>query len=126
MTRAVLAFLLLVGASPVIAQGALTVTSVSPSDGAVGIPLAQIIRISFSDELDLTTVTSDTVFLTDSLGNVVQSQFSFSTTQVDLRRLSSTDLLLPDETYTVHVTTGVTDVLGNTLKSEFTSTFTTR
>jgi hypothetical protein len=87
--------------------------------------LTRFVRILFSHQVQVGTVTNDTFFLTDSQGAQVPSSVIVDKAllNADLRPLN---LLLPDETYTVHVIMGVTDILGNPIAAPFTSTFTTR
>ena len=81
--------------------------------------------IKFSADLDPDTVTSDTVFLTDSSNNKVAFGDLYTQFTSVYINLSNSVLLDPGVTYTVNVTTGVTDVGGHALASDYASSFTT-
>jgi hypothetical protein len=94
-----------------------TVVSISPANGSDNILPTSDITVKFSEPIDPTTVTSQTFFVSSAS----------ATTHCDgsLARCTPDSRLGLGETYTVTITTGVTDLLGNHLASEFTSTFVT-
>ena len=101
-----------------------TVTEVSPVDAAAGVNPSTSVVVTFSERVDPATVTTGSVRLLDGLLDEVPATVTLSP-----NRLSAT--LIPDaplgllSTYTVDVTTLVTDLVGNNLSAPFTSTFTT-
>ena len=98
------------------------VVSVEPAADSLYILIDTVVLLHFSEEIDLDTVTAETILIADSFGNVVTGSLS----------AGSVTTLTPDspfaygQEYTVSVTTGVTDPAGNPLDSAFSSTFTTR
>ena len=103
-------------------QVPLTVTSVNPPDGAIDVSVYEGEVVHFSADLNKATVTNDSFFLTDPVGNKLPT-IAF---HVDDRYAAlNAGQLDPGVTYTIHVTTAVQDVVGNSLASEFTSSFTT-
>jgi len=94
-----------------------TITSTSPTSGATNISIGQTVVINFSEALDGATVTTGNFYIdgvtssVNMVGNAVYinpvADLSYSTV------------------HTVHVTTGVTDVAGNTLAAPLSYTFTT-
>ena len=103
-------------------QGSLTVTHVEPPDDAVDISVYDTPDIYFSADLNLDTITNNSILLWDSSNNKVPVGFGYNVRAVTLEPLT---LLTTDTTYTVRATPAVKDVGGNPLESEFTSTFTT-
>ena len=93
------------------------VVSISPANGSDNVLPTSEIQVTFSEPIEPTTVTSQTFFVSSAP----------STTYCDgsVARCSPDSRLGLGETYTVTITTGVTDLLGNHLASEFTSTFVT-
>ncbi len=103
-------------------QEPLTVTRSVPADGDVDVSVYTKLEVYFSADLDWNTITNDSIFLTDSTGDIVPGNVHTTERAVGL---STATLLATNTTYTIHATTAVQDVGGNPLESEFTSTFTT-
>ena len=105
-----------------ISQEPFTVTDVEPADGATNVSVSRGVRVQFSADLKMDTITDNSFFITDPSGDklpivarVVGKRYA--TLYVGFRT--------PGTTYTVHVTTDVQDLAGVPIASEFTSTFTT-
>ncbi len=94
-----------------------TVISVVPSNGATGVTISDNVVLTFSENLNPATVTSSSVSIVG-----VTSSVSYSTGVVTINPTSD---LAYSTTYTVQVTTAVTDLSGNAIASTYTSTFTT-
>jgi len=105
-----------------LSQEPFRVTQVDPRDGATNFPFFQSMTINFSADLNLATVDSDSIFLTNPSDQKVPSRITKLGRRVILELITP---LSPATTYTIHVSKAVQDVGGNSLASEFTSTFTT-
>lgn len=108
-----------------IAQGDLTppgISSVSPSGGATGVATSATVTIVFNEAIDPSTVTTSTVTL--SAGGAVAGAVAFASGS-NTATFTPSSPLAQNTTYTLTVTTGVRDLAGNALASNFTVTFTT-
>lgn len=94
-----------------------TITGTTPAGGATGVALNQTVAIDFDEALDGATVTTGNFYITG-----VTSAVSMTGNTVYINPASD---LSYSTTYTVHVTTGVTDAAGNALATPLTFTFTT-
>jgi hypothetical protein len=103
-------------------QEPLTVTAVDPGDGSQNVLLCLSLGVWFSANLDHNTITNDNVFVTDPMGSR-QSCTLYS--DANSLYIYLNNPLAPETTYTIHVTTAVKDIAGESLGSEFTSSFTT-
>lgn len=100
-----------------------TISSVNPEDGATDVSISSNITITFSEPIDLNTVTDNTVKLnTPAFSNNIQATVTISG---NLMTINPTEDLEPDSEYTLTLTIGLADAEGNNLASDFTSTFTT-
>ena len=101
-----------------------SVTSVTPADGATSVSLNASVFIVFSKALNSSTITPSTVTVTGQGIGAVSGSISYNagSSSVTFTPASS---LQNDVLYTVTVTTGVRDVAGNALASNFSSTFRT-
>ncbi len=99
-----------------------TVTSVTPSNGAVNIALADPIVIHFSSPIDPATATLQTVQLTSSAGIVIGALAMTSNNTVATFR--AVDALQPNTAYTLTLTQAIKDPFGRSLPSVFATTFT--
>jgi hypothetical protein len=97
-----------------------TVSSTSPDNTATNVSIGTTISVTFSEEMDASTV-NDTTF-TGADGGPVTGTVSYSGTTATF---TLTDPLEPSTTYTATVSTGVTDKAGNALAQEYTWSFTT-
>jgi len=114
-----------------------TVSSSSPSDEDTSVSITSNVSVTFSETMDnssVTTNTSDTScsgslqVSSDNFSSCVQMSSSSSVTNsTKTFTLYPTDNLSYSTTYKIRVTTGVMDISGNSLESQFetTSGFTT-
>jgi len=102
------------------------VLGVEPANGAVGVSLAAVVRVIFSEAMDPLSI-SNGISLTNAAGALVASTVAYDSA-------SNTAVLTPDSelslssSYTVVVANGaggVKDVAGNALTNVFTASFTT-
>ena len=105
-----------------VSQEPFTVTAVEPADGATDVSVYRRVRVDFSTDLKMDSITDNSFFITDPSGDklpivarVVSTRYA--TLYVGVRT--------PGTTYTIHVTTDVQSFVGTPIASEYTSTFTT-
>lgn len=98
------------------------IESVSPTDGQSSADPTGSIRIEFSEELDATTVSRDTVMLFDGK-DLVPGTVSYSGTRVTFKPDEDLALLV---TYTLALKATITDLDGVPMLADFASTFTVR
>lgn len=100
------------------------VTSTVPAQGASNVSVSQPVRISFSEPLDAATVSGSTVSLRGLLGLPVSASITYDAAQqtIVVTPASNLSYLVG---YSVVVNTGVKDLAGNALASNFTLNFTT-
>jgi len=100
-----------------------TVSSTIPANGATDVAINSPVRVTFSEALDAATITTST-FTVDTGGNNISGSVSYSGT-------STTAIFTPSSnldrfiTYTVMITTGVKDLAGNAMVTDYHSSFTT-
>ena len=102
-----------------------TVSSVSPTNGATGVNVSTTISAIFSEAINGSTVTGSTFQLRDAGNNLVSASVSTSSNQITLTPTAS---LTASTTYTVTIVggaSGVKDLSGNALVSNYTWSFTT-
>jgi len=97
------------------------VSSSDPTNNATGVILSKIITITFNKTLDPLTVTASTFTLKQGT-TVVAGTVSNSGTQVSFIPSANYS---PNTVYTATITTGVKDMSGNALASNYTFSFTT-
>src|SRR6478735_10089849 len=100
-----------------------TVTSVSPRDQSTGADPLGMIRIAFSEPLDPATVTADSVQIKDQSGAVVSGTLTYADAAATFKPRLRMNLL---GTYSVIVTTAVTDAGKTAMERPFTSSFSVR
>ncbi len=100
------------------------VSSINPSIGAIGVATNQKIAIAFDEGMDSTTLNSTTVKLTGPGLTPVAGSVTYSSIG-DTATFTPNSVLAANTIYTVTVTTGATDLVGNPLAIDFVSTFTT-
>lgn len=104
-------------------QTAPRVNMVSPADGAVGQPLTTRVGISFSDNIDLRSVTAESFVVRPLGGAPLTGKYSHQTAIVNF---FPDEPLLPNTTYEVVLSAGgVRDWAGNPTDQTFTSRFST-
>jgi uncharacterized protein (TIGR02145 family) len=106
-----------------------TVTSVAPAAGATGVSVLPDILIKFSEPVDMNTLTDQTCYLTkagstDKIGGKYQPEGFENRSDVVLFTIPQISLDYVTG-YTLHITTGVTDLKTNAIGNEYTSSFTT-
>ncbi|MEO8677871.1 MAG: carboxypeptidase regulatory-like domain-containing protein, partial [Vicinamibacterales bacterium] len=99
-----------------------SVASISPQASTIGIPLNAIVRLEFSEPVNLASLTPATVSLTGPSGPILATrQVSGDDNVVVLTPLAP---LVQNTRYSVTVR-GLTDRIGKTMASPFTASFTT-
>jgi len=100
------------------------VTSTVPAQGSSNVSISLPIRISFSEPLNAATVSGSTVSLRGLLGLPVTATISYDAAQqtIVVTPASNLSYLVG---YSVVVNTGVKDLAGNALASNYTLSFTT-
>jgi hypothetical protein len=102
-----------------------TVTSVSPTNGSTGISIGTAVVANFSEAVNASTITTSTFQLKDPGNNVITATVSTSAGQITL---TPSSVLTNGTVYTVTITggaSGVKDLAGNALVSNYSWSFTT-
>jgi hypothetical protein len=97
------------------------VISTSPANGSTGIATNTLIQVTFNEQIDPSTVTSST-FILNAGGSAVSGTLGCSGSTATFTPSSS---LNPSTTYTATVTTGIKDLNGYALASNYNWSFTT-
>ena len=103
------------------------VTSVTPADGATNIGVTTNLAVTFSEALDPATVTAATFELRDPLNNLVSATITYDPS-TRIAKLTPAAVLANSTVYTAMVkggASGVKDLTGNPLASDYTWSFTT-
>lgn len=98
------------------------VSNVDPANGTDDVALDSNVTVTFSESMDESSVDSSSTFTVSIGGAPILGNISFD--GLDAIFDPGSDLVA-NATYTVTVSTGVTDLSGNALVGEFTSAFTT-
>jgi len=98
-----------------------TVTATSPSDGDTNVALNSTVNVTFSEDMDQSTITTSTFSLSGGGSPVAGSVSTTSTTAT----FTPSANLQDNTTYTVTLTTGVKDLAGNALSGTCTWSFST-
>ena len=98
-----------------------TVTLTSPVNNATAVPLNQLITATFSEPMNLSTITSLTFTVKQGLTSVLGA-ITYSGTTATFTPTSS---LEAGKIYTATISTGVSDMAGNALATSYTFNFTT-
>ncbi len=104
-----------------------TVTGVTPTDGATGIPTATSVTVTFDEPVVATTVGTNTFELRDPGGNQVSATVTYDA-PARTATLTPSSPLAADAQYTATVkggVSGVKDLAANALEQDFTWSFTT-
>lgn len=104
-----------------------TVTGLSPANGTASVATNVTPTVIFSEAMNASTVTTNTVFLRNAAGATVGSTIVYNTT-TRTATLTPSSPLATATTYTIVVTggsAGVKDAAGNALAADTTSSFTT-
>ncbi|WP_168063718.1 Ig-like domain-containing protein [Candidatus Manganitrophus noduliformans] len=110
--------LMLAGCGGIVPGPPPTVHSTQPAAGAADVPLNTAIAVTFSEEMDPNTITTGTFFLDRGATGTVSYAGLTAT-------FTPSGPLAPSTTYTVTVTTGAKDLVGNSLEENHLWTFTT-
>lgn len=98
------------------------VESTIPANGALGVPFNQIISATFNEEMNQSTINESTFIVKKADGTAVKGKVAYSGTTATFTPASP---LSPNTTYTGRITTGVKDVDGNALQTDYVWTFST-
>jgi hypothetical protein len=101
-----------------------TVTSTIPASGATGVPINQIISATFSKAMDPSTISTATFTLTGPGTTPVSGAVAYAALGT-AAIFTPTSNLAPNTTFTATITTGVQDVAGNALASNYVWSFIT-
>ena len=101
-----------------------SIASTLPLNQATFVSLGTLVKATFNEPLDPTTITASTFLLKDSGGNAVPGTFSYNS-GTSTASLKPTLQLQPLTTYTVTVKGTVADMFGNTMGSDYSWSFTT-
>jgi hypothetical protein len=96
----------------------------SPANGTTDATLMRSISAKFSEAMDASTINATSVFLEDSNGTQIGGNVSYDSLERRVT-ISPTERFYYSTTYTVKITTDVTDRAGNALPSDHTWAFTT-
>jgi hypothetical protein len=110
------------GGAPPVVDGPPEVVDVLPQDAADDADPTDVIGLKFSEALDDTTVTSDSIKLLDGAKEIA-GKLSYAGVAATLKPSQRLSLLA---TYDVQVTQDITDTSGQKLKAPFASKFTVR
>ena len=102
-----------------------TVTSVSPPEGAATVATNTAIQVAFSEPMNPTTINTTTVSLKNTATSAVIPATVVYNAGTNSATLTPSGPLSNATQYTVTVTTGVKDVAGNAMTTQFVSNFTT-
>jgi hypothetical protein len=102
-----------------------TVLSVVPANLATNVPTSTTVQVTFSEAMDSSTITATNVTLKLTTTSALVPAVVVYNSATHVATLTPSSALAFATGYTVTVTTGVKDVVGNALASPFTSTFTT-
>jgi hypothetical protein len=98
-----------------------TVSSTIPTNTATGVPINSKLAVTFSEAMDPATITNTTFTLQQGITTVTGTVSYVSGTAT----FAPATNLTPNAAYTATITTGVTDLAGNALASDFVWSFTT-
>jgi hypothetical protein len=101
-----------------------SVVSVLPAAGAVGVPVASAIAVTFSEALDPATVGAASLRLEGPGGSAVAASLALTAGDT-IATLTPDEPLAHATAYTVRVDASVADLAGNPLAAAFASSFTT-
>ncbi|WP_035671967.1 Ig-like domain-containing protein [Flavobacterium sp. 83] len=98
------------------------VSSTVPLNGALGVPFRQVISATFNEAMNASTINAATFTVTEAGGTAITGTIAYSATTATF---TPTSPLKPNTTYTGRIKTGVKDLTGNALQTDYTWTFTT-
>ncbi len=103
---------------------AATVVSTAPADGAANVPVSAAITVTFSEDMDSSTISKSTFFVSTGTG------YNAGTIAGTVSLNGATATFMPtsldyNKKYTATVTKNVKDLNGNPLQADYTWSFTT-
>ena len=96
-----------------------TVTSVSPADGAINVPVDSQIKVTFSEAIYKKAITGSTFGINGITGTLDYNAITHTVT------LTPSAPLAYSTKYSANITTGTKDLAGNSMAADYTWTFTT-
>jgi len=99
-----------------------TVRATSPASGASAVGTNSSFTVTFSEVMDLATISTSTVLLKDNSNNPVSGSVTYSNSVATFTPAAN---LQGSTTYTAAITTSVKDVAGNALATAYVWSFTT-
>ncbi len=98
-----------------------TITSTDPTNNVTGVTLSHLIVANFSKSMDVSSITSST-FTVKQGSTAISGAITYSGTAATFTPAS---ILVANQVYTVTITTGVKDAVGNAMAANYTYSFTT-
>jgi Ice-binding-like/Bacterial Ig-like domain len=98
-----------------------TVTLTDPASSALGVALTKLVKVTFSEPMDATTITAFTFAVRQGTTSVTGTVAYAGTTAT----FTPTTILAASTSYTATITTGAKDVAGNALAANTVWSFTT-
>ena len=98
-----------------------TILFTSPADGTLDVPVNYVITATFSEAMDASTITTETFLVNDGSVNIV-GEVTYNGTVATFRPTTNLDY---DTNYTATITTGVEDLPGNPLQTDYSWSFAT-
>jgi hypothetical protein len=95
------------------------VLSTNPANGATGVPLSQVITVTFNEEMNPATITNESFIVS---GSIVAGTVTYSGKTATFTPASP---LIDNHTYSGKVTTAAKDLMGNRLQQDYIWTFST-
>lgn len=102
-----------------------TITSVYPTAGQTGVPLNNIIAVSFDTTMSCTTISKNTFIVKDSSNIQLTGPINCNGATATFVPFSALTNLNPIAVYSVTITTGVKDSHGTNMASDYPFSFTT-
>ncbi|MEO5589212.1 MAG: Ig-like domain-containing protein, partial [Gemmatimonadaceae bacterium] len=102
-----------------------TITGTSPINGATGVLVSSTVMVTFSEDMNPTTVNGSTFMVRTTVGSIAVAGTVSYNAATRIATFTPTAALAPSTNYTVTVTTGAKDLAGNGLTGNFTFAFTT-
>ncbi|MGB7956126.1 MAG: Ig-like domain-containing protein [Candidatus Nitrosopolaris sp.] len=100
-----------------------TVSSTTPANGATGVPVNSAVTIIFSKQMQSSTITWQNISFTDASFNSVDRAVSLAADNVTCT-VTPVAALTAGTQYIVTVSTGVQDLAGNSMASQYSFSFT--
>jgi Ice-binding-like/Bacterial Ig-like domain len=124
LSMALLLSIVLVGCGREQAPGVVVpfVVSTVPANGAVAVPVAQVISATFNETMNSATINPGTFIVTGPGGVQVAGTVTYAGTTASF---TPTGVLAASTPYSAEITTGVTDFLGHPLATPYVWTFMT-